>query len=171
MKAGLDALYAHNNPTEAAAQFRKVLERNPNHYGATFQLAMALERSNNSAEAQAMWKKMLTMAENLNDTQTATMVRTHLGEPATTSEDSMMKAGIEALYTRRDPTAAIAQFRQVLAHNPTHYGATFQLAAALDAAGHPDEARPLWTKVAEMAQGYGDKKTEEAARVRLAQGQ
>lgn len=168
MKAGLDALYARNDPTEAAVQFRKVLAQNPNHYGATFQLAMALERSNNSPEAQSEWKKMLTMAESINDKQTADIVRTHLEEPAAVDEEAMMKTGLDALYTRHDPTAAIVQFRQVLARNPTHYGATFQLAAALDAAGQPDEARPLWTKVVEMAQGYNDKKTEEAARARLA---
>ncbi len=168
MKAGLDALYTHNNPTEAVIQFRKVLAQNPNHYGATFQLAMALERSNNAAEAQSVWRKMLTMAESINDKQTTDIVRTHLGEPAAANEEAMMKTGLDALYTHHDPTAAIAQFRQVLAHNPTHYGATFQLASALDAAGQPDEARPLWAKVVEMAQGYNDKKTEEAARARLA---
>src|SRR5260221_9387382 len=78
MKAGLDALYAHNDPTEAVAQFRKVLARNPNHYGATFQLAMALERTNNPDEAKLAWKKMLTMAENINDKQTADTALTHL---------------------------------------------------------------------------------------------
>lgn len=169
MKAGLDALYAHNDPNEAVAQFRKVLAQNPNHYGATFQLAMALERSNNAAEAQSVWRKMLTMADNINDKQTADMVRTHLGEPTVaTSEATMMKTGLDALYTQHNPTEAIEQFRQVLARNPTHYGATFQLAYALDQAGKGNEARPLWEKVLQMAESSNDKQTADAARARLA---
>jgi hypothetical protein len=55
-----------------------------------------------------------------------------------------MRAALDALYQRHDPTGAAAEFQQVLAENPTHHGATFQLAAALDAAGKRAEARPLW---------------------------
>jgi Tfp pilus assembly protein PilF len=62
---------------------------------------------------------------------------------ATDDQVAAMQAGLDALYTRHDPPAAETEFRKVLAANPTHYGATYQLAAALDAAGRPDEARPL----------------------------
>ena len=58
------------------------------------------------------------------------------------SPEALMKAGLDALYTRNDPNAAAAQFRRLLAVNPTHYGATYQLATALDRAGRPAEARP-----------------------------
>ena len=83
------------------------------------------------------------------------------------SQEALMKAGLDALYTRNDPNAAAAQFRMLLAVNPTHYGATFQLAMALDRAGKPAEARPLWEKALKMAEGYNDKATAEAARARL----
>ena len=78
-----------------------------------------------------------------------------------------MKAGFDALYMRSDPNTAATLFRQVLERNPTHYGATFQLAYALDASGKRDEARPWWQKVLQMAEGYNDKRTADMARTRL----
>ena len=60
--------------------------------------------------------------------------------PASESEDSLMKSGLEALYTGHDAPAAVDQFPKVLQRNPSHYGATYQLAAALDAEGKRDEA-------------------------------
>ena len=85
------------------------------------------------------------------------------------SEEALMQAGLDALYTRRDPIEAAAQFRQVLEQNPNHYGATYQLASALDAAGKQDEAHPLWEKVLQMAEESNDKPTADTARTRLTQ--
>ncbi len=107
------------------------------------------------------------MAEGYNDKATAEIVRTRLGTPAPTPEEAMMKVGLDALYTKGDAEAAAATFRKVLEQNPSHYGATFQLATALDRAGKPAEARPLWEKALKMAEGYTDKATAEAARARL----
>jgi len=78
-----------------------------------------------------------------------------------------MQAGLDALYTRHDPAAAATEFRKVLAHNPTHYGATYQLAAALDAADKRAEARPLWEKMLQMAEAVQDSETINTARMRL----
>ena len=83
------------------------------------------------------------------------------------SEEALMQAGLDALYTRRDPNAAVVQFRKVLEQNPTHYGATYQLASALDAAGKQDEAHPLWEKVLQMAEESNDTPTADTARTRL----
>jgi tetratricopeptide (TPR) repeat protein len=80
-----------------------------------------------------------------------------------------MQAGLDALYIRRDPDMAAAQFLKVLERNPNYYGATFHLAYALDAAGKRDEARPWWEKVLRMAESYNDKQTADTARARLAQ--
>jgi len=41
--------------------------------------------------------------------------------------------------------------------------------AVLDAARRPTEARPLWEKVLEMAEGYSDAETAATARARLDQ--
>ena len=78
-----------------------------------------------------------------------------------------MRTGLYALRTENDPLRAVASFRKVLERNPMHYGATYQLAVALDAAGESDEAVRLWEQVLNMAEGYADKSTAEAARARL----
>lgn len=166
MQAGLDALYVRHDAEAATAEFRKVLERNPTHYGATFQLAAALEAAGRRDEARPWWEKMLALAESHQDEKTLSAVREHLG-PSTVSEDAMMQAGLDALYNRHDPADAVARFRAVLERNPTHYGATFQLAAALDAAGKHDEARPVWEKMVRMAEAVQDTENAERARSRL----
>src|SRR5262245_51773465 len=66
------------------------------------------------------------------------------GEPA--GQDALMKAGLDALG-RNDAEAAARHFRGVLQLNPNHYGATYQLATALDRAGQPAAARPYWEKM------------------------
>jgi hypothetical protein len=51
------------------------LEQNPNHYGAIFQLAMALDRAGKKAEARPLWLKVLQMAEIYKDQNTANIAR------------------------------------------------------------------------------------------------
>ena len=173
MKTGVDLLYGRNDPGRAAAQFRAVLALNPTHYGATYQLAVALDRSGQPAEARQYWQKMLPMAEASKDEATLATVRKRLGTSPPTGEDAVlsaaMKAGLEALYGKKDPNAAAAEFRKVLERNPAHYGATYQLATALDRDGRPAEARPVWEKVVKLSEGYNDPKTLATARARLAQ--
>ena len=172
MKAGTEFLYAKHDPSAAAAEFRKVLARNPNHYGATFQLAMALDRGGKAEDARPIWQKLIAMAEAARDKETATVARARLGQPAATgepsSEEAMMKSGLDLLYTKHDPNAAAAHFRKLLERNPNHYGATFQLAAALDQAGKKAEARPIWEKMLKLAEAANDKETLKSARDRLA---
>jgi tetratricopeptide (TPR) repeat protein len=171
MKTGLDLLYTKKDAAGAAAQFRRVLELNPTHYGATYQLAVALDRSGRPNEAQPYWEKMLRMAGAINDQPTLATVRRRLGSTPPAGEEpvqwALMNSGLDALYSKNDPNAAAARFRQVLDRNPTHYGATYQLAKALDQAGKPADARPLWEKVVKMAEGYKDERTLAAARTRL----
>jgi Tfp pilus assembly protein PilF len=171
MKAGLGALYTQNDPATAALRFREVLALNPKHYGATFQLATALDRAGRPDEARGYWEKMVPMAEAAKDEETAATARARLqAKPGPASDEAtLMKTGLHDLYTRNDPGAAADQFRKVLERNPTHYGATYQLATALDRGGKPTEAHPLWEKVLKMAEGYKDKATADTARARLAQ--
>jgi Tfp pilus assembly protein PilF len=173
MKAGVDLLYTKNDPAGAAAKFRQVLALNPDHYGATYQLGTALDRTGAPEEARRYWEKLLPMAERAKDDATLATVRARLATPLVRSEDAiqavMMRAGLDALYARRDPNAAVIEFRKVLARNPGHYGASFQLAVALDQAGKGAEARPLWEKVLERAEGQRDQATMAIARQRLAQ--
>src|SRR5436309_2184209 len=158
MKAGLDALYTRNDPNAAAAQFRMLLAVNPTHYGATYQLATALDRAGKGDDARPYWEKVLPMAETAKDDATAAAARARLARAAPGGEEAWMRAGLDAL-AKGDPGAAAGEFRKVLERNPAHYGATYQLAAALDRAGKGAEARPLWEKVLKMAEGYNDKAT------------
>ena len=168
MLVGLDFLYTSNDPPAAAAQFRTVLEQNPKHYGATYQLAVALDRAGRPDEALPVWERMLKMADGISDASVAEQVRMRLAQQEPLREQAMMQAGLDLLYARRDPADAAAQFRKVLARNPTHYGATFQLATSLDRAGLAPEARPLWENVLKMAAVYKDEETTATAQARLA---
>lgn len=78
-----------------------------------------------------------------------------------------MDDGLSALYTRHDAPTAVERFRDVLARNPGHYGARVQLAKALDTAGRPADARPVWEAVLAAAEGIGDSATVLMARTRL----
>jgi len=84
-----------------------------------------------------------------------------------TDAGSNMGAGLNALYARDDPEEAIARFRKVLALNPDHYGATLQLAKALDRAGKPDTALVWWKKILAMAEAAHDAETMSTARARI----
>ena len=115
---------------------------------------------------------MIAMAEAARDKETAAVARARLGQLAVTAEPSgeeaVMKSGLDLLYTKHDPNAAATQFRKLLERNSNHYGATFQLAAALDQAGKKAEARPIWEKMLKLAEAANDKETLKSARDRLA---
>ncbi len=120
---------------------------------------------------------MLALAQAAADEETLGTVRARLAAQgsgtATTaggaaSEEDLMRQGLEAFYTRRDAAAAIAAFRAVLQHNPDHYGANYQLAVALNAAGQKDDARLQWEKVLKLAEIYKDQPTIDTAKLRLA---
>ncbi len=167
----LSAGLAATDPADAVAHFKKALDVNPTHYGATFQLARALDRAGRKDEAKAQWERVLRMAQQASDPPLVEAARARLGVPAGPSAappaDPMLQ-GLDALYTKRDTVTAIARFRDVLAQNPDHYGATFQLATALDLVGDIKGSRPLWDKMAAMADAISDAKTAETARARMA---
>lgn len=81
MVRGLDFLYKRNDPASAAQQFRAILQRNPNHYGANYQLATALDRQNRRAEARPIWQRVLGMATGYRDTATVRTARERLATP------------------------------------------------------------------------------------------
>jgi tetratricopeptide (TPR) repeat protein len=168
MSRGVESMYTKSDPEAAARDFRKILARNPEHYGANYQLAVALDRTGKPAEARPLWEKVLAMAEAVKDDKTADTARKRLGVPLPAPEDAAMNAGLAALYEKKEPAAAVVEFRKTLELNPNHYGATFQLAKALDQAGRPAEARPFWEKALRMAEGFKDVQTAAIARERLA---
>jgi Flp pilus assembly protein TadD len=169
MAQGMDLLYQKGDPIGAERTFRDLLQRNPNHYGAHYQLAAAIDRAGRPGEARQMWQDMLKLAEGANDTATIRLVKARLAAPDTVGYAQMMVIGTNLLYAQNNPTAAAEEFRKVLAIKPTHYGATYQLGVALDKAGKHEEARPVWTKMLEMANAIKDQSTADTAKARLKQ--
>lgn len=167
MQQGTGLLYQGGDPIGAEAVFREVLRRNPAHYGAQYQLAVSLDRGGKPVEARPLWEAVLRNAESARDSQTARTARARLAAPDTASATAMMALGLDLLYKRNNAAAAAEQFRKILERNPTHYGATYQLATALDKSGQTAQARRVWEKVLGMAVTYKDARIEETARNRL----
>lgn len=167
MQQGTGLLYQTGDPIGAEAVFREVLRRTPTHFGAQYQLAVSLDRGGKPVEARRMWEAVLRNAESARDSATARTARSRLAAPDTAGPNAMMALGLDLLYKRNNPAAAAEQFRKVLSRNPTHYGATYQLATALDRSGQTAQARPIWEKVLGMAVMYKDTRTEQSARDRL----
>src|SRR5207249_4612684 len=128
-------------------------------------LSLALDAVGRRADAEAALRRAVEL--NPRAVQFKEQFLPEETSPTATEEGQRMGAGLDALYQRNDPEAATAQFRKVLELNPRHYGATFQLARALDRAGRPGEARPYWEKMARMAEAEHDKETLEIVRARL----
>ena len=78
-----------------------------------------------------------------------------------------MQAGLTALYERNDARQAMVKFEDVLSRQPSHYGARFQLAKALDAMGQRSEAVTQWARVLAAAQLIGDSATIRQVKERL----
>jgi Tfp pilus assembly protein PilF len=166
MTQGLAELQA-NRPAAAEQQFRAILARTPTHYGAHFQLAVALDRQSRPAEARAEWETVRAAAAAISDSATLRRALARLAAPDTLSQEQIMAVGLNLLYTQNKAADAVAEFRKVLQRNPTHYGATYQMATALDRAGKSGEARPFWVKTLGMATSFNDAKTISVARERL----
>jgi Flp pilus assembly protein TadD len=132
---------------------------------------MVLEKQGKSAEALSEYR--LASSLDPNDAElraTAERVASVVaGQKDGGDEATMMAVALEQLDGKHDANAAIAQLRALLARNPGHYGANWQLARALDAAGRRDEAREAWMKMLELTEAAGDKANEKLVRDRLAQ--
>jgi Tfp pilus assembly protein PilF len=167
MARGLQQLNQSQDPIAAEATFRAVLALNPAHYGAHYQLAVALDRGGKPTDARAEWSEVLRLAQSFNDSTVVKSAQARLASPDTLSQSGMMARGLDLMYSRNDPVAAIDLFQAVLAKNRAHYGATYQLAVALDRAGRAADAKAVWQRVLPMAIQFKDQKTIDTARARL----
>ena len=166
MAKGLAELNA-DNATAAVSTFHEVLGRNPTHYGAHFQLAKAYDKAGMPDSARVFWTKVSAMAEAIKDTQSVKAAKARLAQPDTLSQEAMMAVGMNLMTTQNNAAGAVDEFKKILKRNPTHYGATFQLAKALDKAGKPAEAHEVWVKVLGMATAIKDQPSIDVARARL----
>jgi len=167
MSRGMQQMYQANDPVAAEATFRAVLAKNPTHYGAHYQLAVALDRGGKPQDARPEWNEVLRLAQSFNDSTVVKTALTRLGAPDTASQAGLMARGLDLMYAKNDPAGAIGQFKAILDRNHTHYGANYQLAIALDRAGRAAEAKLVWQRVLPMAIQFKDQKTIDTARARL----
>jgi hypothetical protein len=80
---------------------------------------------------------------------------------------AVMRAALGAFYERANAAEAVPLFRKVLAAQPNHYGAMYQLAKALDVTGARVESTQWWTRVLAEARLVGDTVTAKQASQRL----
>ena len=161
----ISVLEAHEGHLDAALRAAdEAVRLNPGLAPAHYYRGRVLEKLGRTEEAAAAYEQALAIDPRDFEASNALARLTPNGA---SSAEALMQSGLDALYAQRKPEEAAAYFRKVLDRNPTHYGATYQLAEALDASGHGDEAQRLWATVLQMAEGYGDQTTAATARARL----
>jgi tetratricopeptide (TPR) repeat protein len=169
----LSILEAHEgNLDKALAEAQEAVRLAPELSLSHFYLGNALQKIGRTADAAAEYRRAVDLDPNVSAAKAA-LAQAALANPATPPEladEALMRIGLEELYKEGNPNAAAGHFRKVLEHTPTHYGAHFQLAMALDRAGKPEEAKPLWEQVLKLAEDYNDKPTADTARARLQRG-
>lgn len=77
MNEAVDLLYQKKAPAAALLILEKVLAENPDHYGANFQKARALDALGQPSIDQ--WRRALVLAERVHDEGTARLIRARLG--------------------------------------------------------------------------------------------
>jgi tetratricopeptide (TPR) repeat protein len=87
--------------------------------------------------------------------------RTLAADP--TNADAAMTGGLLLHYQLGDPAGAVEHYETVLRLVPTHYGAHYQLAVALLAAGREAEACAAWRAFVPLAEHAGHRATLDGA--------
>lgn len=161
--------YMAGDVAGAATLFRGVLQRTPTHYGAQYQLAKVLDLAGKGTEARAEWQKFVPMAQQNRDSSFLAEARSRLARADTLSQAALMTLAMDLRGAKKQPGLAVVQYRLVLQRNPSHYGAQYQIAAALDEAGRQTEAREYWVKMLPVAEAQKDQATVAKVKARLAQ--
>lgn len=170
LRAAALAARAAGDPHRAATLFGRALARSGDDPETLADLAGVLDAAHRVDEARGVWTRLAGVAAARGDAARSALAAARLFEAADRSPDEQrrwMDVGLDALYRARRFEEAIAAFQRVLALNHEHYGATYQLAAALDGAGRREEANRLWPRVLELAHRDADEKTASEVRARL----
>ncbi len=161
---------AEKRPKDAVESARQAVRFAPKLARAHFYLGVALDEQENYGESVQEFRRAIELDPNDYKARQLLEKASSLlaAQDAEKAEAAMMSEGLRLLDVDHDSARAIAVFRSLLERNPAHYGATFQLARALDAAGKQAEARPVWEKMLTLAQQAKDTQTEAKVRERLA---
>jgi tetratricopeptide (TPR) repeat protein len=154
---------AEGNPEKSVSEAQLAVQLSPNLAIAHEFLGQALKRVGKPVEAWAEFSRALELDPSLTGAQQALHDLARQLDPS----EAQMREGLDALYARNDPGAAVVAFERVLSQNGQHYGANYQMAVALDRLGRSAEAKLLWQRILLMAQSYNDAETAQTARARL----
>lgn len=170
MNDGLALLYTQNDPKAAASTFSDVLAQDTAHYGARFQHAKALDSAQDLEAALSAWSRFLPMAEASRDEESLAWATERIDalNAAINECNALMEQGISLLHTEQNAHDAADAFSTVLARWPTHYGAAYQRAQALERDGQAETATRAWEQVMEQAQQIDAGDDVAAARAAIA---
>ena len=146
MNDGLFLLYTQNDPKAAAPKFSEILDQDAAHYGASFQHAKALDMAQDLEAALSAWSRFLPMAEASSDAESLAWATERIDELNTAIKacNTLMDQGVTLLHTEQNTHDAAEAFSKVLAQWPTHYGAAYQLAQALERDGQAETSKKVW---------------------------
>jgi tetratricopeptide (TPR) repeat protein len=128
---------------DALAAARRATSLDPSHADAWFLQAALLERRGAWADAAAAYDRVFAL------------------DPDRT--DAAMAAGVIYHHRLGRSRLAVARYRAVLALDPHHYGAHYQLAVALLGAGERDAAVAAWRAFVPLARALRDRATLDGA--------
>ena len=141
------ALERSGRRDEALAEYGKTTAIDPGHAGAWLAAGRLLEQREAWQDAAAAYD------------------RAFAADP--TTADAAMAAGLVYRYRLGNPGRAIERYRAVLALNPSHYGAHYQLAVALLADGQRAAAIEAWHAFVPLARAIGDRVSLDGAPAEL----
>ena len=146
MNEGVELLYRQADPEGAIQAFDAVLQRNPEHYGALYQRATALDERRQLGQALEAWRRFEPKALAVSDMDHLRHARERIGilQGWVTSLEATMNRGLMLLHQEDDAAASLPLFVEVLNSWPTHYGARYQYAYALEEVEDVDGARKAW---------------------------
>jgi tetratricopeptide (TPR) repeat protein len=137
------AFLALGRPDDALVAFRRATATDEHYAAAWFEQARLLEERGEWAAAAAAFDASFA------------------ADP--TTAEAAMRAGLLYRFRMADPTRAIARFESVLAVDPRHYGAHYQLATARLASGDTAGARRAWAAFVPLAEAIGDRASLDGA--------
>lgn len=137
------ALERLNRWDEALDEYRQTTAIDNQHAGAWFAQGRLLERRGRWAPAAAAFDAALA------------------ADPS--NFEAAMRAGLVYHHLLADPARAIERYQTALRLLPTHYGAHYQIATALLAAGREAEALGAWKEFVTLAETLGDRASIEGA--------
>jgi tetratricopeptide (TPR) repeat protein len=169
MNQGVSLLHELGDPEAAIRHFSAVLEHNPEHYGAVYQIARAFEQTQQLRLAHQAWSKFEPMARQSKDTPSLN----HAQERIATLKSQMatlekqMDKGVNLLHVQGRPADALSYFEAVRTAWSTHYGARYQHALALEQTGQNGAAESAWTQFLAAATATENREDIQAAKAAI----